>query len=501
MSEEALSVGEDTLQAMRRAILRVSLAADGLDGILDQQLVALRDAVRQDIDARELNALVEDIAKTVLRLEERRQQPQGIPQLPQLLERIGEHRPKLRRELERLLLRAEREGDGVWLDALELLDRALAQEGSWWNRVWQGPKPQPEPTEPSPELPTEVRETLQGLLQRLTIPTPLAAQAAAISRKLRQALSLGALPPLLEEITGLVLDTSREETQEIESFLQQLTDRLCDIQSFLEHSSSDQQTAREHRRALDQALHEGVSNLHDHMQSARDLGELKRAVTQQLDTLLTRVAEFQKGQETLAGAAEERIEDLSRRLQETEKESDQLRRRLLQQQMRAQQDRVTGVPNREGYQHRLAYEVARWQRYSAPLCLVVADIDRFKAFNDRFGHSTGDKVLRTVAQTLQSNLRSTDFLARYGGEEFVILMPETPLKQATHAADKLRQALEAQPFHAGEERIRLTVSFGVTEFVHGDDGESAFDRADKALYEAKDGGRNQVVASRAAPAL
>jgi len=138
----------------------------------------------------------------------------------------------------------------------------------------------------------------------------------------------------------------------------------------------------------------------------------------------------------------------------------------------------------------MAQEYARWQRYHEPLSMLVLDIDFFKKVNDQFGHIAGDKVLRSIAQKLTGSVRETDMLARYGGEEFVLIMPATPLQEALVTAEKCRAAVAEMAFHFRDENVPITVSAGVTTFASKDDPLIAFDRADKALYQAKQAGRN-----------
>lgn len=126
------------------------------------------------------------------------------------------------------------------------------------------------------------------------------------------------------------------------------------------------------------------------------------------------------------------------------------------------------------------------------LCLAVADIDFFKNINDSYGHLAGDKVLKIIARELVSRLREKDFIGRYGGEEFVIIMPDTRPADAEHVLNKLRLAIAAIPFHFEERQIQITISFGVVEALREDSPETIFDRADKALYKAKENGRNRV---------
>jgi diguanylate cyclase len=139
-------------------------------------------------------------------------------------------------------------------------------------------------------------------------------------------------------------------------------------------------------------------------------------------------------------------------------------------------------------------EFARWKRYHQPLVLLIFDIDHFKRVNDTYGHKAGDKALKLIARTLQNNLRESDFLARFGGEEFVVLMPQTELNAAIGAANKLREAVEANQFHYQQKRVLITISCGATQFKDDDTIDSAFQRADQALYKAKQNGRNRCEA-------
>lgn len=155
-------------------------------------------------------------------------------------------------------------------------------------------------------------------------------------------------------------------------------------------------------------------------------------------------------------------------------------------------DRLTGLSNRHLLQEVLLRELIRFQRHKKPLALLFADIDYFKNINDRYGHLVGDQVLQETAQILQGNVRRSDLVARFGGEEFVVLLPETTLAQAAKVAEKLRLTVKKQRFHTEKGELQITISLGVTEAKAGDDTTTILARADKALYQAKTGGRDQV---------
>ena len=175
-----------------------------------------------------------------------------------------------------------------------------------------------------------------------------------------------------------------------------------------------------------------------------------------------------------------------------EKEANELKDTIEQQRQQTMKDNLTGLSNRSAYVEYVEKELARTRRHELNLSLVVCDIDHFKSINDTFGHLSGDKVLKLVAGCIEKNVRVSDFVARYGGEEFVIMMPETSLQDATKAADKVRKAIDECAFHFKAKPVSITASFGVAQIREDDSIDTLFERADKALYKAKQGGRNQV---------
>lgn len=161
---------------------------------------------------------------------------------------------------------------------------------------------------------------------------------------------------------------------------------------------------------------------------------------------------------------------------------------------KAYYDSLTKVYNRNKFNELFESELNRVKRYGNNCSLVILDIDHFKRFNDTYGHLVGDKVLVKLAETISKNIRNTDLFARWGGEEFVLLLPETSLANADLLCDKLRQKVEKIECKEADEQI--TASFGVTIIYQDDTMQSALQRADKALYEAKNAGRNRVMIAK-----
>ena len=156
-------------------------------------------------------------------------------------------------------------------------------------------------------------------------------------------------------------------------------------------------------------------------------------------------------------------------------------------------DSLTGLANRWAFDEELALEWRRAERVGDPLALILADIDDFKAVNDRYGHQVGDQVLRKVGEILSASVRQVDLAARYGGEEFAVIVPETDLEGAIQLADRLREALAGEKIELPDgSRIAVTSSFGVAVKAELPRAEELVAGADEALYAAKRAGKNRV---------
>ena len=257
---------------------------------------------------------------------------------------------------------------------------------------------------------------------------------------------------------------------------------------------------------------EDIEHVRDHVD--RQLAELVGYVSRYLDTTSDQETVFSTAQTNLAGAstveqvqeviklliannatARQNADELRARLVEAKSESAQLQASLHKAETLATVDGLTNLPNRRRFQDSLSEHVAACHREHTPLCLVMADLDHFKAVNDKHGHLAGDAVLKTFATLLSRGIRSTDVAARYGGEEFALILPKTPLGSASSVAESLRRTVvETNWIGANsKQRIgRVTASFGVAEIREDETVDELIDRADQKLYEAKRKGRNRV---------
>ncbi len=156
-------------------------------------------------------------------------------------------------------------------------------------------------------------------------------------------------------------------------------------------------------------------------------------------------------------------------------------------------DPLTGVYNRRFFMDSCQKNIALAKRKKEPLSILMIDIDHFKQINDTYGHAIGDEVIQKLSSIMQESQRKSDVIARYGGEEFLILLPDTPYESAKEVAQKLRKKVEESFVEThNDEKIRFSVSIGVATINKEDSCQKLMHNADKALYQAKESGRNRV---------
>ncbi len=221
--------------------------------------------------------------------------------------------------------------------------------------------------------------------------------------------------------------------------------------------------------------------LSNQLTDARDPAQLKNIVL----TLASVTRDMAKQSHEL----EARLEDSTRQIQELHDSLEAVRRETFT-------DQLTGIANRRKFDQVLEEQIAHAKETGEPLCLLMIDIDHFKAFNDNWGHQTGDQVLRLVAHTLKTNVKGRDLAARYGGEEFALILPKTSLNDGYTVGEHIRKAVRFKELikkSTGENLGRITVSIGAAVYHPDDTPESLIQRADMCLYAAKRAGRDRVV--------
>ena len=179
-------------------------------------------------------------------------------------------------------------------------------------------------------------------------------------------------------------------------------------------------------------------------------------------------------------------------LEESKKTTSDLTQLLEQVETKAMIDPLTQIFNRGTYNIEIGKMIKKFKRYKDPAALIIVDIDHFKIFNDDYGHKAGDAVLALVASVIKGAVRDTDMVFRYGGEEFVVLLNNLDLKNALKVAEKVRAQIESHQLTNKGAVLKVMATIGITCFKEGDVETTVFERADKALYQGKQNGRNRV---------
>ncbi|WP_017925595.1 GGDEF domain-containing protein [Thioalkalivibrio sp. HL-Eb18] len=285
-------------------------------------------------------------------------------------------------------------------------------------------------------------------------------------------------------------ERAMHERDELSDVVGEIWHRLEDVDSALSEDEKRSERARDSVASLHAGISDNVQAMKGRMDDLEDIGTLRQEISRGLDRVVEHVAAFRNQQESDLLEALERNRLLRAKGRTLESQINALRKRLDQARAEAYRDSLTGLPNRtafERYLDGLREELGAEQ----PACLLVWDIDRFKAINDEYGHSAGDKVLKAVAEILAEGVHSEDFVARYGGEEFVMILTADP-DTCQRRADSIREAVDRLIVRAGKTRLRVTISAGMCPIVAGQSTEAIFDAADHALLQAKKLGRDRV---------
>ncbi len=533
---------------LRSALVRVSIAADGQDEVLDRILASLREKLRGDMSTVDMSDILQQLERAALSFEQQREQGSQdvrqalmdvtkplqqfklsrsvkkelgdyLSQLPQrskkvrlypaLLQQLAKIQQLALEEIEQpkigffeRLLGAKAEPKTTAADLLADMDNpdALAQEESQAALEQHreearvslniAPRAKSQVPELAPEYAEEIARVLNQFLLSLENEAAIKDKVDAIRRQVANGLAQTALIPTLEAVRDLVMEAYLAANQAFANYLKNVNQELAEIYGLLGGAvKNNQQELAASRKLQDDVMRE-MSDLETSANSATDINQLKDRVKSQIGNIRQAIDQYQSSDINQHQLAQQ-LATLGEKIKLMETEAEQNRSSLEKHRHKALHDPLTELPNREAYNERAVAEVQRWQRYQRPLTIAIFDIDYFKKINDNFGHQAGDRVIKVIGRSIAKRLREVDFFCRYGGEEFVAFMPETDADSALVVLEKLREAIAKAAFNYKNQPMSISISIGLTEFKAGDDLASAFERADKALYRAKANGRNR----------
>lgn len=521
--EQESAALQETISLFRRGLLSLSVTAEGMDPELDHRLAELRERIHKQDNSSELTRCMEGVEEGLIASEENaKQQVTSVhAQLKRWCSELESHlTDNIKDQLVALQkdLREFSSEHGAshrllsclaqFAALLESLEQQPEQTDSpsaenprfgFWRRLFARRNESAEaPSGTDPQAGSDAEQTptrellikfAGELLASIESPEALKTVAHELQTEL-QAADDESLASVLQRCVGTLDLLRAHEQQEMRRFLNELGISVDALKRFLGQTGQHQARSQKLANALDENLRHRLSSIHTDVTQANDLPKLKTSLQSQLESMVASMDESKMQQSTLTQAYERQIKTLSERITAMESESRLMRESMQRQQQAMQLDSLTKISNRGAFNARMDDELRVWQATGEPLSLCMADIDFFKKINDRYGHTAGDKALALIAKEMSALIRKTDFLARYGGEEFVLIMPATPGEAALKVVEKIGGVLRRCKFRHKDDHIRITMSFGVTELRDGDTVEGAIDRADKALYSAKDAGRD-----------
>ena len=339
---------------------------------------------------------------------------------------------------------------------------------------------------------------VRALLENLTEGDPDNPLATALNQDLVRAQDDAALAEVVLRMAELVHERGEQfarERLQAATVLSDVSKRLEEMVDYCAASADANRSNFAASESLNSEVMSQVRELSAEMKTVTELTTLQTIVGEALESVGVSVREFRARAEERLLEQTARTDHMRARVAELEQEARELHGKLAEERDRARIDPLTGVANRKAFDERIAQEIARRKHTDGAVTLLIWDIDKFKSINDNYGHRAGDRVLQAVAKCFAVGIRSTDFVARIGGEEFAMVMIGLKMETAMRMANELRTAVEALRFHFRGTPIRVTASCGITELKDREAAETAFDRADSALYRAKNGGRNLCIAA------
>ncbi|MBE8168462.1 MAG: GGDEF domain-containing protein [Shewanella sp.] len=337
---------------------------------------------------------------------------------------------------------------------------------------------------------------LLSLITELEFRTEQRDKVCTVQAILTGAFSADDLLSAYNAIISLLVDNLVREKNSAQEFLSALNETLTVVSDLTFTMQSNDAKNQQSKGKLDAQVQGCVTEVESAIRDANDIDVLRLQVNNQVKQLKAALAHKSEIEQKEKAQLQHSLLNMRSEIGGLNSELGVYKDKLHEQQKLNQTDQLTQLPNRAALEDRMSLEYQKLQRTKGNLWVAIADIDHFKNINDKFGHSTGDKTLQVIAQVMKNALRETEFVARFGGEEFVLLLPNVSDNDISPMLERVREKIKNIPFKFKDQRITITVSIGAAKVHLQEQIEETFDRADAALYRAKDESRDKVIIIR-----
>lgn len=345
----------------------------------------------------------------------------------------------------------------------------------------------------SAEISRDVITQFHQILNGLALSDKNTKQLNIIKKELLSEISPEKLLNSFLNTFNIIIDDFYIERKTAEDFLATLCATLATVKDAVKTTLSTSKGSQSKQNKLNEQLQKQISSMTSTLEKATKLTEIKDDINQKLKLIAGTLDKKYHIEQISQEAIENQLNEMTTRVDLLEKQSKSFEKRLHEQQIKSMQDALTKLGNRAAFDEYFAQEMVRFHHKSFELGIVILDLDNFKRINDTYGHTAGDKTLQVIASTLTKRIDEDVFIGRYGGEEFVLIYSGIDKNSLMKELNTLKNHIARLPFKFKNNKVSITTSIGVSHVNKDDNVHQAFERADKALYQAKAQGKNQVV--------
>ena len=478
-------------------INKLSQTTKGIDTVLDNKLGKLRQTFAKSVPISELENQIKEII-TLLNTYSS-QNEKNITDVHDKLQAAGISLQKhnglpseLRRNLRTLLLETELHKDAI-VQYVPYLTRllgfyttVLAQKDVSVSGAQQG-------SQETPPADKKLIKRFTKILNTLSLSKVHSDKITKIKSSLDQNITNDILLNTFLNAFDVIVEDLQEEKNTAKIFLFTLSETLSKVQSAVKKTLRSTLSANKQHDEINEQLQQQVKDMSVCVDNATSLSAVKSDINTQLELIVKSLDKKSRLEDQQKESLTSQLTEMSNKVEELENKSVQFEKKFKEQKEKSFTDALTKLNNRAAFDEHFSKEMARYQQKPFELALAVLDLDDFKRINDTYGHAAGDKTLQVVARALQKSLGRLAFIARYGGEEFVLIFSGSNKKDLLAKLTEVKQKISGLPFKFKNTNVSITTSIGVSYITEADNVHLAFERADQALYEAKNQGKNTII--------
>lgn len=511
---ESRSLLEDDFNLQSNLLIqfigKLTLISKGIDLELDNRLAQLRTLFSKSAPISEIEEKICTISKLLQQHSITNEKNimlmhEQFNQAGQSLQKVNGLPDNLRRDLRELLTETKESKDAL-IQYIPLLSRLLtfydfalkAKNTQPTKGLLQPPSitsdvNSPIDVEKSSPFDSTVIEKISKSLGSLPLSKEHTNELLAIKKKLMRVQSSDEVLNHLMDVFDVIVADFKDEQNNAKKFLTNLCATLTTVQSAVKETIESHKSSQDTHNKINKKLESQLLEMTGSVEKALSLNEVKEDINDKLQFIAKTLEQKTKFEKQNHDKLAIKLNEMSSKVEKLEKQSKIFEEKLAIQQRKSMQDALTKLANRAAFDDYFAKAMVRFHHKPFELALVVIDIDDFKHINDTYGHTAGDKTLQVIANTIVKNVSKDVFVGRYGGEEFVLIYSRTQVEPLKAELNKLNKSIARLPFKFKDTKVSITLSIGATHIKADDNIHIAFERADKAMYTAKESGKNQVI--------